>query len=244
MNYGDIVSRVSILVWGSSPADPGTVGILYGTEGVVSNVVREIQRDYNYWFMALTTALAVQGYVQTYDVPDGFKEFRAAMWKYEDDDSDGFSLPLKLITTTEGVLLWNSDTDTTAEYPDYIEVNGDSFTLYPDPNPNYPLTSDDSGYDDTLTRELHILYWGYLDRVNVVAGSTDEDAVTIHAADAVIYLSAAYMCELNGEYDRAALYRMRASEGLDNLKKEDKKRRQKAARRVQPVRNKKYYTEV
>lgn len=245
MTYGQILARVSVLVWGSSPADPETVGFLYGSEGVIANAVRELQRDYNYWFMQANTALDVQGFVQSYDVPADFKEFRAAMWKY--DDEDGFSLPLKLVSTAVGIEKWNSDDSDSSEYPEYIEMNGDSFTLYPDPNPNYPLVVGDTGYDATLTRELHILYWAYLARPSAVTATFDayEDAMSIHGAEAVIDLAAAYMCELNSEYDRGVLFRNRASMAVDNLKKEDKRRRQKSGRMVLPMNhNRPYRIEV
>jgi hypothetical protein len=75
VTFGEIYSRAMWLVYGSStpPVDADTQfqGV---TEGILANLHRNLQEDFNYWFMEEAYGVAVPAYTRSLALPSDFKE--------------------------------------------------------------------------------------------------------------------------------------------------------------------------
>lgn len=74
MTLGDIYRRMLWLVYGDS-APPTTTNTHFQatTEGIIANIHRKLQEDFNYWFMEETYGVNVPAYTRTLALPTDYK---------------------------------------------------------------------------------------------------------------------------------------------------------------------------
>jgi len=214
MTFGEIYSAVCLNVWGESVPPTGGANRLQGNEGIISNMHRDIQTDYNYWFMQTWGIIDTVAGTQGYTLPTNFKELTTALWQVVDAVATDpyFSEPLTVLSSPEAHLRWR-DNNRRTEYPNYYEIiGGETIILYPIPE-----------YDD---RELNIMYWRYLDRPATATFTTDYDELTTYGAEAIIALATAKMFRILQELNQATIYDLEAKRQIELLKQEDYRRRQ------------------
>jgi len=211
MTWTEVYNRVVFKIWGNSTVPAGTLAVLQGDEGIIGNVHRKIQQDYNYWFMqtsgTLTSASGTQSYSAT-GLSGTYKEIISMAWLV--DGETFYSDPLSPVSTQDAEKLYIQSA-ATAKYPTLYELRDENIILYP-----IPTTS-------SLT--LRVQYWQFLDRPPASFDATTDDLIT-YGADAVVNGAAAEMLEILKEWDSVKAMNGRAGEALELLKQEDRRRRQ------------------
>lgn len=212
MTFVEIYNSVVMRLWGDTTPPTSAVTTLQGPNGTIANAYRQIQQDYNYWFMrAYTSFPTVVGY-QTYGLPDEFKELISVQFKKEDEDY--FLDPLSILKLTQPFKSqWNANTPA-KEYPDFYEFVGEDITIYPAPSE---------------IRTLHLIYWSFFARPTAAyftLATTIENDVTKYAGDIISYMAAADYSLIQKEYDQYQIYSGKSKELIVELKQEDYRRRQ------------------
>lgn len=215
MTFGEIYDKIVYAVWGSSTPPAGTVGSLTGSEGIIANIHKRIQKTDNYWFMHETTAFNILNEVQGYNLPDDFKGEVSLLFKRKDQTY--FDIPLRKIGLySEQENYWQNDTP--VEYPEFYAISGDSFILY---NPPKVL--------DTETLELHMCYWKYLPRPSAFTGGgalgAESDDLTINGAEVIIGLAAFEILMGENEVQKATVFRQMGEEARRELQIQSKDHR-------------------
>jgi len=134
MTLAQIYARVVFNLFGNSAVPAGTAVVLRGTEGadtfgLIQNAHREIQKDYNYWFMRMSTSYPhLNG---DHALPENFKENIAVMTR---DYVMKENSPLLALSADDYYNLRNTDVnsenETEAVYPTAYELNDDNLALY------------------------------------------------------------------------------------------------------------------
>ncbi len=210
MTFGEILARVNFLVWGNSTPPTGTTAQLSGDEGIIADIHRNIQEDYNYWIMRADVVIPTVVDTQAYTLPTNFKEMIDMTFKV--DGEDYWGPKLEPVDKRVEIELWqrnNSD----AEYPTHFAFYNATVVLYPKPS---------------AIRNLHVMYWKYFDRPSAFTStaSTDNDDLTTHAGKAISYLAAAEMCWILDEFQKAQHYETKGEQAVALLKRHDVKNRQ------------------
>jgi len=152
MTFQQILNRVSQNIWGNTAAPAAHVAMLEGEYGIIAEAHRQIQQDYNYWFMQEYASVESEVGVQAYNLPTDYKQMITALWQTVDEYGaiTGFSNPLMPLGLGDAQkYFWKSDDSDTNEYPGYYEIFGNNIVIYPDPSE---------------IRALHIYYWKFLPR--------------------------------------------------------------------------------
>lgn len=215
MNFGEIYDAVVFNIWGGAVPPTDAVARLQGSEGIIANMHRDIQIDYNYWFMESWTIVESIAGTQGYAMPDNFKELVNAMWQVIDSIATDpyFTEPLKVWSTKEAHVLGWVNNNQRVEYPTHFEIkDGISLILYPIP--------------EETDRELNVIYTRFLDRPTTVDFSTDTDILTQRGAEAIIALATAKMFRILQEMNMSQVYDGEARRYIELLKREDFNRRQ------------------
>jgi hypothetical protein len=214
MTFGEIYDAVCLNVWGESVPPVGGAARLQGAEGIIANMHRDIQVDYNYWFMQTWSIITSIAGTQAYTLPIDMKDIISLLWAKEDTTATYtyFTDPLTIISNQEAHLKWKDNNNST-EYPMICEIiDGQGVVLYPIP--------EESG------RELHVIYYAFLDRPGATTFTTDTDLLTQFGAEAIIALSSAKMLRILQEVNQANVFDLEAKREIELLKKEDYRRRQ------------------
>ena len=205
MTFGEIYNKVCQKVWGSSPP-PTIASALTGQNGIISDIHRKIQQNYNYWFMqAYATIVMIDG-TQAYNLPSEFKEIINCLYKI--DGQENFTDPLTPLGLGQGQLEWK---DEETEYPTLYEIVNGAIVLYPRPSE---------------ARTLHVNYWQFLRRPTDAEFTTYEDALSQFGYEVMINLSVVEIADILKEFDLSQRFDSKALEALDLLKTEDRSRRQ------------------
>lgn len=180
MTFNEILAQVSWNVWGNTTISANSAGIL--TNRIIPDAHRQIQRDYNYWFMQtwaeITTQLGLNDiYLQAYALPDGFKELISVQWQRTNSDGDDLGKTEPLLAMPPGYAqryFWPSDNLKSVEYPTHYEIVNNMIVFYPDIN---------------AVRTAIMVYFQILD---CPTGDND-DELLIHGDQAVISKSTALL---------------------------------------------------
>lgn len=208
MTYLDIVTKATVEVFGSDEPQDEITTALYGSEGIIGKIHREIQEEYDYWFMLAQTTETLIDATAAYDIDYEFKkeiDLRIL------DEEGYYAAPLTKITPENADTLQVSETE-----PEYywIDYSGGyrRFNLYPTPN-----------VDAGTTRTLYVRYWKYLDRLSDTQATFEatEDVLSIEAPYLIIYRAASMMCTTIENYEKLSLMEQRASAQLDRLQRKD-----------------------
>jgi len=81
MTWYEAYQRVCFKIWGNSAVPSGTAAVLQGDEGIIANVHRKLQQDYNYWFMQTWGTITTVAGTYSYSLPTDFKEMISAAWE-------------------------------------------------------------------------------------------------------------------------------------------------------------------
>jgi hypothetical protein len=214
MTFGEIYSAVVLNVWGDSTPPSSMVTRLQGEEGIIANMHRDIQVDYNYWFMKTYYTLNSVDGQQGYALPDNYKEAINCMWQVVDASATypRFTDPLIRLSVEQAHWKWK-DNNSETEYPGYFEIiNGQSIIFY-------PIPSEDN-------RELTVVYWKFLERPTTAGFTTAYDDLTTAGAEAIVALATAKAFRILQEFNNANMYEGEAKRQIELLKQEDYRRRQ------------------
>ena len=126
MNYGEILDRVEVLSFGTSSVDTDIRALLTGTYGIISNVHRMLQTDFDFWFMKAHSSFMVTADQQSYTLPvdtNGDLSFkREKIIQFLINGQTYYSEPLTKVTGSEAQhQLWVQNNQT-AEYPIHYEI--------------------------------------------------------------------------------------------------------------------------
>lgn len=211
MTYAQILSAIQFRVWGNSNPPANSTANL---QSMIQQCCNRLQDEYNYWFMHSWGSVIVTAASQGYNLPARCKEVISMMWAL---DEGGYSSPLCPVIDTEAHSeFWPQDAVSTAEYPGYYEIVGDSFILYPDPVPD----PDNVAAEKTLI----VVYWGKL--VDIDNFTTYTDTLSDKGADVLINMVASEMLMILGDTDKAQMFEAAGQRALGILKKYDYKHRQ------------------
>jgi hypothetical protein len=213
MTFGEVLARVNFKIWGNSTVPSGTTTVLTGDEGIIANVHRKIQQDYNYWFMHETVSLNMVVGTQAYTLPDDYKEVIENGVLFKTTSQSYFQDPMTKINRSEAQALFWPINNATAEYPTHFEITEDSMVVYPSPS--------------ATASELHFCYWKFLGRPTTSftdTTSTETDDLLKFGADAVVNAASAEMLDILDEFGKADRYRQQLQGDLELLKHESKRR--------------------
>lgn len=207
MTIQQIYDTVVFNLWGNTGAPAGMVAQILR---IIEQCHRQVQEDYNYWFMHTWADIDCVAGTQSYALPALFKEQIAALWETIDanDDPNGFSKTLQAIGLGDGpTYLWQRD-GTAVEYPEYIEITGDNLVIY----------------DDLAeARTLYLVYWTFL---SFPADLVTEDALTQYGDWVLINMSSYRTAAQIKDWEAVQFYKGEYNETLESLKNEDRRRRQ------------------
>ena len=74
MLYSDVVTKTLLEVYGSDPAQPEITTAIYGSEGIIGNIHRQIQEDNDLWFMLAPTTETLVDAQAAYNIDYEFKK--------------------------------------------------------------------------------------------------------------------------------------------------------------------------
>ena len=210
MTFYEIYASAVVRLWGDTTPPTSAIAFLQGANGIIANAHRQLQQDYNYWFLRAYTSWPTVAGTQTYGLPAECKEIINLQFKKADEDY--FLDPMSVLSLTEPFKTQWINEQTQVEYPTFYELLGESITIYPPP----------SGI-----RTVHLIYWSFFDRpvaADWVSGSSTEDSVIEYAGDILSYLSAAEYSLIMKEYDQYQVYNQKAEELIFKLKQENYRR--------------------
>ena len=206
MTFGEIYTKACQKVWGSSEV-PAIATALVGQNGIISDIHRKIQQDYNYWFMQAYATITTIAGTYAYNLPSEYKEIIDCLFKI--DGEENFTSPLTALGLGESQLShWNDSTD---EYAQYYEIVNGAITIYPKPN---------------AIRSLHVNYWQFLRRPTDAEFTLYEDALSQFGYEAIINMAVVEIADILKEFDLSQRFEAKANTALDLLKAEDRSRRQ------------------
>jgi hypothetical protein len=256
VTFGEIYTRAMWLVYGAStqPVDADTQ-FQAVTEGILANLHRNLQEDFNYWFMEEAYGVAVPAYTRSLALPSDFKEecgvVRVLVFGEEYDTGsaecaattavlgtstawetdwsgrkhqlswdDATWYPIESVSSTTALVLESTGpTQAAAAYTirkceGAIELNklyrGQDDRMAVQGAQRYPLHY--SIYEDTMklfplpdeATYVEFKYYKFLDRPTVFVSHSD--AVTVNAADALVYYIAAFEEKRRQNWDSAQMY--------------------------------------
>jgi len=144
MSFYDIYNLIVMMLYGDTTPPTSTINFLQGSTGLIWRVYNRIIRDYNFWFMRAYTTWDTTAGIQTYGLPDLFKEIISIQFKKEGESY--FIDPLIPLRLEDPFLTqWNENQDQ-VEYPEYYELVENNITIYPPPK---------------YARTLHLIYWTF-----------------------------------------------------------------------------------
>jgi hypothetical protein len=184
MTLTEIYDRVVFHIWGeTAPPAAATTALQAVPEGIICVIHKNIQRDYNYWFMEEKYDFTIISGTQNYALPTDFKEEISLRLLH----SGGYyNSPMTKLRRNRLIEAY-SDPSETAEYPCDYEMWEQELWLWPIPS-----------YSTTLTMR----YYKYLPDVTTFAGHTDD--LTAVAGNLIVFSAAAEM-EMSLENDPAKL---------------------------------------
>jgi hypothetical protein len=205
--YGDIITRVIVEVFGSDVPQPEVLTNLYGVDGIIDNIRKKLQEDYDYWFMLETTTETLVDSQSAYDID---YEFKKEIDLRIEDENGSFYDPLTKISPKESDTLQSSSSDPLYYWTDYSTYR--RFNLYPTPSITAPAT-----------RTLHIRYWKYLARLSADNDTLDaaEDVISIECPYYIINKAASLISKTIENYEKMSLFETYAQSELQDLKKKD-----------------------
>ncbi len=215
MTFGEIFKKVCMYLYDGVVPGNFQAELIYD---LIETTHRDIQKEYNYWFMYYTGEIASVEGAQNYLLPANFKEIISALWQTVDPEEipNGFSPLLSFVSSKEAHdALWQDDS---SEYPHYAEITGTNIVLYPAPSE---------------IRTLFVNYWGFSSREDDFDSFTD--ALTEHGGNAIVYRVCADMAPLMLFKTEADVMRSKmimssmaekAYREIETLKGEDRRRRQ------------------
>ncbi len=201
MTFGEIYDTICFNVWGNSAAPERAVEIL---RRIISRVHRNIQQDYNYWFMHTWTTIETSPGVASYPLTNDYKEMISCVYKVHDEDY--FTPPLKPVTSEYAHSNFWPRKDS-AEYARFYEITDRAITLYPFPSER---------------RTLHIVYYGMLPAPENFTDASDQ--LSQAGGGAIIQLASAEIFKIQKEFDSMRVYLQDAGREIEYLKEEDRRR--------------------
>jgi len=201
MTLTEIYNKVVWYVFGDTASIPTSVAAnLQGDEGLIAQIHRRVQVEWDYWFQQYEDTMAVTSGNNTYLMPGTFKK---EIEFYFTDASTGHSRePLTRLIRHEKVATFQDPTEE-AEYPTHYETVRNRLYLYPTPN-----------QDLTLNRR-------YI-RILPNPGWPDgEDFVTNEATMVLIYLAVIELCSVLDYDKKLNLFATKYKIELDTLRERD-----------------------
>lgn len=210
MTYGDIYDKIIVETHGADTPQTEVVSALYGAEGIIGRLQRQIQEDHDYWFMESSTTKTLISGTATYDIDYEFK--REILLKIKDQNNI-YATPLTVLSLGQLDTL-SATTGEPIKY--YIDFNSSTsyrrINLWPTPSFTAPAT-----------RTLNVRYYGYLSKLSDVQGTfrTTTDMLSKEAPYLIIFKAAAKVCKLIENYEKMQVLEQYASEELNNLRAKD-----------------------
>jgi len=202
MTFDEIRREAYYKVWGSAvpPED-----VVVNMPRWLSTAHKEIQKDYNFWFMQDGNAIITTSPdVDLYLLPEDLKELIECFIRIGEQNDYTYSL-------RPGILV--KPTQEKAENPTWFQIVGDSIKLFPTPSEE---------------RDLILSYWKYL----IAPDITDldfysyEDALTRNGHEAIVHYVVWKIKSGMDAYQEAANNYEQYAIALENLKRQDFKMRQ------------------
>jgi hypothetical protein len=221
MTWYEIYLHVCLKLWGSSNP-PVAAARLIGPTGMIARAHRDIQRDWNYWFMETETTIPVLAGTSAYALPAGYKELIPGGLQAYDAVSLCYRDVIPPLYPGEA---WENYRDPIngASFPSFYEIFGGNIVFYPLPSAAYTV---------------RMRYYEYLDRPTVgdfVAGVTSSDALTLGCPLAVAALAAMEMAGIQKEMDVVQICMAEAKDEVELLRAEDQKYRRPEVLRTRYV---------
>lgn len=211
MTYAEIYNQICMYVWGDTGLPTNMGYMLIGSEGIVAQARKQIQEDYDYWFMEATHELPVIASDSTYDLDfDNFKK-EIRLW-FEDENGD-YVTPLTKLSKNEQDQHF-TDADQEVKYPTHYYIDYNSSTGYRRLN-LYPIPEED--------RTLHIRYYRYLDLLSDIelTWNTTEDNLSIEAPSLLIWTAIRDITNIHTNLELLAMAENNIARELTSLKNKD-----------------------
>jgi hypothetical protein len=180
---------------------------LYGSEGYAGKVRKDIQEDWDYWFMLTQTTETLIDGQAAYDIDYAFKkeiDLRIL------DENGTYADPLIKITPRKADTVQPDESEPLFYWLDYSTYR--RFNLYPTPS-----------ISGSETRTMYVRYWKFLDDLddNTATLEATEDVLSIEAPYLLIYKIAARICNTIENYERLQVMENDALRELQRLQKKD-----------------------
>lgn len=203
MTLIEMYNKIAWLVYGDT-APPASFSVnMGGATGFISEAHRQMQRDFNYWFMYATSAQILTSGTSTYNFPGIAADVKeiSAIIPY---DSDGeYYAALGRMDPASAKAAYNDPTEVSG-IPLNFTFDVATYTVYPEPN------------DSTVYLQLQ--YTQFLARISE---ETDTDALTDEGAWAIIYKVAIDACIALDYGEKLQTLPGRYAEALNSLRMKD-----------------------
>lgn len=219
MTWYELYNHVCLKLWGSSNPPASAVNLI-GPNGMIARAHRDIQRDWNYWFMEASTTISVTAGVSSYALPTNFKELIKKGLQAVDSSSGYYLDPLSPLYPGEAFDSFR-DPVNGAPYPTHYEIYEDMIHIYPIPSGAFTI---------------RMRYYKYLDRPTAADFGAPpisvSDALTIACPLGIAALAAMEFAGIQKEADVVQMCLSEVKDSIDTLKQEDQKRRRAEALQV------------
>jgi hypothetical protein len=180
---------------------------------MISRAHRDIQRDWNYWFMEADTTISVIAGTQTYAIPTNYKELMKKGLQVLDSASGSYLDPLSPLYSGEAYDYFR-DSVNGAEFPSHYEIYDGNIVFYPIPSSAYTV---------------RMRYYKFLPKpVLADFGAPPisvSDALTLACPLGIAAIATMEMAGIQKEIDVVQMCQSEAKDSIELLKSDDQKRR-------------------
>jgi hypothetical protein len=209
MTLSEIYDAICMRVWGEATAPPIAENILAGENGVIADIHRKLQEEYNFYFMRDTGTVTTTAGTASYSLPSDYKQIITVQAKV--DGEDYYAVPMKPLGTGDAQSTYMRS-DKEAEYPEAYDIVDDQIVFYPVP-------SEDS-YEILLT------YWKYLTAPTDATFDDFEDDLTMAGSELMVLMGVVEMADVLKEWDTVNRYENKVASAFETLKRRDQRWRQ------------------
>lgn len=203
MTLLEIYDKVVWLVYGDTAPPSSFATNMQGENGVISEAHRQIQRDFNYWFMYLTADQVLTSGVSAYSFPGVDTDFKEIIGIIPYNSDGEFSAKLGRMTPSDAKLAY-PDSAATSKTPLNYTLDLATYTVYPEPSDS--------------AESLLVQYLQFLPKL---IDNSDTDALTVEGAWVIIYKVAIDACIALDYSEKLQTLPGRYAEALNSLRMED-----------------------
>lgn len=200
MNYGQISSRVQFNLYGEGLVRPGFVTQVEGSAGIIAEARRDIQREYDLWFMREIADVTLTAGTYEYNLETLIPRIKhiTEIWILSDGQAIREVEPMSGREAREGQLFGRSS----GCYPLRYLVVGNNIRVWPTPDENAPL-------------RIHC--YRFLADLPDTGFAAYEDDLSKYGGDVVMYKASSIAAGMRGDDKKEASYDARYQRALGSL---------------------------